>query len=141
MQHSSAQDTVTVSQDAAGILTIPPVSQDANLRFQMGVGTTFPTPSQFSQLGLRGSGGRRDHLQKNTAMLATLGRSGSGTDDLRSAAMAVPSSSDTDTPAPPDRLPLDPVSTHRNGTSFVQESGTRLDLYARSAPTGQLAIE
>ena len=55
--------------------------------------------------------------------------------------MAVPSSVDTGTPAPPDRLPLDPVSTHRNGTSFVQESDTRLDLYARSAPTGQLAIE
>ena len=35
MQHPSAQDTVTVSQDAAGILTIPPISQDANLRFQM----------------------------------------------------------------------------------------------------------
>ena len=54
-------------------------------------------------------------------------------------AMAVLSSIDTGTPAPPDLLPLDPVSTHRNGTSFVQESDTRLDLYARSAPTGQWA--
>ena len=82
--------------------------------------------------------GQADHLQKNHV---TSSHSGRGQAISGAAAMAVPSSIDTGTPAPAVRLPLDPVPTHRNGTSFVQESGTRLDLYARSAPTGQLANE
>ena len=96
-------------------------------------GTAFPTPSQFPQLGSGGSPAKMT--------TATSGPSGRGQTTCSAAAIAVSSSIDTGTPAPAVRLPLDPVPTHRNGTSFVQESGTRLDLYARSALTGQLATE
>ena len=90
---------------------------------------------------VRTIGARRATCKKPSAFRGTSGHSGSGRGTLALPAMAVPSSIDTGTPAPPDLLPLDPASTHRNSTSFVQESDTRLDLYARSAPTGQLAIE
>ena len=78
---------------------------------EMGRHTAFPTPSSWDKRG-----GAR-HLQKT---LGTSGHSGSGRGTLALPAMAVPSSIDTGTPAPPDLLPLDPVSTHRNGTSLCR---------------------
>ena len=99
-------------------------------------GHRITDPKQFPQIGAGGSSAKKPcHFWPLWATPAAAQTTWSA------AAMAVPSSIETGTPAPAVRLPLDPVPTHRNGTPFAQESGARLDLYARSAPTGQLATE
>jgi len=69
---------------------------------------------------VRTSGAGQATCKKPSAFRGTSGHSGSGRGTLALPAMAVPSSIDTGTPAPPDLLPLDPVSTHRNGTSLCR---------------------
>merc|ERR1712166_531271 len=63
-------------------------------------------------------------------LLATPGR---GQTISGAAAMAVPSSIGTGTPAPAIRLPLDPAPTHPRERPFPQESSVRLGLQARSS--------
>ena len=83
--------------------------------------TAFPTPSQFPQLGRGGSPAKnRRHFWPLWATPAEGRRS------LAAAAIAVPLSIDTGTPAPAVRLPLDPLPAHRNRTPFAQESGSDL---------------
>ena len=69
--------------------------------------------------------------KKPSAFRGTSGHSGSGRGTLALPAMAVPSSIDTGTPAPPDLLPLDPVSTHRNGTSLCRNPARDLIFITR----------
>ena len=65
-------------------------------------------------------------------LLATPGR-GQTFSGAAAIYMPAPSSIDTGTPAPAIRLPLDPMPTHPREHPFSQESGTRLDLQARSS--------
>ena len=91
--------------------------------------TAFPTPHQVGQIIGRG-GSPAKNPRPFWPLLATPGR---GQTISGAAAMPVPSSIDTGTPAPAIRLPLDPAPTHPREPPFSQESGTRLDLQARSS--------
>ena len=90
--------------------------------------TAFPTPPQLGQIG--GGGSPAKNPRPFWPLLATPGR---GQTSSGAAAMPVPSSIDTGTPAPAIRLPLDPAPTHPREHPFSQESGTRHDLQARSS--------
>ena len=75
--------------------------------------TAFPTPHQFPQIG--GGGLPAKNLQPFWPLLATPGR---GQTISGAAAMTVPSSIGTGTPAPAIRLPLDPAPTHPRERPF-----------------------
>ena len=82
------------------------------------------------QLGRFGAGEKpQKHLRP---FFATSRHSGRGQTIAGAAAMPVPSSIDTGTPAPAIRLPLDPAPTQPRERLFSQELGARLDLQARS---------
>ena len=76
--------------------------------------TAFPTPHQVGQIIGRG-GSPAKNPRPFWPLLATPGR---GQTISGAAAMAVPSSIDTGTPAPAIRLPLDPAPLTRESTPF-----------------------
>ena len=75
--------------------------------------TAFPTPPQFRQIG--GGNPPAKNRRPFWPLLATPGR---GQTISGAAAMPVPSSIDTGTPAPAIRLPLDPAPTHPRERPF-----------------------
>ena len=75
--------------------------------------TAFPTPPQLGQIG--GGGSPAKNPRPFWPLLATPGR---GQTIAGAAAMAVPSSIGTGTPAPATRLPLDPAPTHPREPPF-----------------------